>query len=119
MSLSATVIDGQIQILLSEYGTDGQTTGKLQVWILEDQITAMQLMPDGTADADYVHNHVLRAAVNGTWGEDFTIREGEKKEQILTETFEGSWDSHNLSVVAFVYNDQGVQQAVKSKVVNI
>jgi hypothetical protein len=119
MSLSATVIDGQIQILLSEYGTDGQTTGKLQVWVLEDQITAMQLMPDGTADADYVHNHVLRAAVNGTWGEDFTIREGEKKEQILTETLEGSWDSHNLSVVAFVYNDQGVQQAVKSKVVNI
>ncbi len=25
----------------------------------------------------YVHNHVFRAAVNGTWGEDVTVDEGE------------------------------------------
>ena len=118
MSLSATLSDGQVQIHLSEYGTDGQTTGKLQVWLLEDQITAMQLMPDGTADADYVHNHVLRAAVNGTWGEDFTIGEAEIKEQELTQIFDATWDPQHLSVVAFVYNDNGVVQAVKAKVDN-
>ena len=118
MSLSATLSDGQVQIHLSEYGTDGQTTGKLQVWLLEDQITAMQLMPDGTADADYVHNHVLRAAVNGTWGEDFTIGEAEIKEQELTQILDATWDPQHLSVVAFVYNDNGVVQAVKAKVDN-
>lgn len=118
MSLSAAVIDGQIHILLNEYGTDGQTIGKLQVWILEDLITALQLMPDGTADADYVHNHVLRAAVNGLWGEDFSIREGEKKEQELAQPLNEAWNPQHLSVVAFVYNDEGVLQAVRSKVVN-
>ncbi len=118
MSLSATLSDGQVQIHLSEYGTDGQTTGKLQVWLLENQITAMQLMPDGSANADYVHNHVLRAAVNGTWGEDFTIREAERKEQELTQILHDAWDPRHLSVVAFVYNDNGVIQAVIAKVVN-
>lgn len=118
MSLAATLSDGQIQIHLSEYGIDGQITGKLQVWLLEDQITAMQLMPDGTANTDYVHNHVLRAAVNGAWGEDFTIGEAERKEQRLTQILDGTWNSQHLSVVAFVYNDEGVLQAVKAKVVN-
>ena len=118
MSLSAMLSDGQVHIHLSEYGIGGQITGKLQVWLLEDQITAMQLMPDGTANAGYVHNHVLRAAVNGTWGENFTIREAERKEQELTQPLNDAWNPHHLSVVAFVYNGEGVHQAVKAKVVN-
>ena len=116
LMLSATLVSGQIEMALEALGTDGKTTGKLQVWILEDGITAMQLMPDGSANANYVHNHVLRAAVNGTWGEDFTIGEGELKTVILTKAIEADWNTKNLSVVAFVYNDQGVQQAVKATV---
>ena len=73
-------------------------------------------MPDGTANTSYVHNHVLRAAVNGTWGEDFTIKEGEQKTLTLSMDVEDEWNARNLSIVAFVYNDQGVQQAVKAKV---
>lgn len=118
MSLSAMLTEGQVQIFLSAYGTDGQTTGKLQVWLLEDKISAIQLMPDGNANVNYVHNHVLRVSVNGLWGEDFTIREAERKEQKLTQPLHEAWNPQHLSVVAFVYNDQGVLQAVKSKVVN-
>ena len=116
MDLTATLENGKIQIALDEYGTDGATTGKLQVWIVEDQITAMQLMPDGKANANYVHNHVLRAAVNGLWGDDFAIAEDERKTQVMSQAVEDGWNPEHLSVVAFVYNDQGVQQAAKREV---
>lgn len=116
MKMSAQAESGQIKVRLEEFGTDGQTTGKLQVWITEDQITGMQMMPDGTANTSYVHNHVLRAVVNGLWGDDFTISEGEQKEQTMMTAIEQGWNVKNLSVVAFVYNDQGVQQAVKAHV---
>lgn len=116
LKLGATLASGQVRVALEAFGTDGDTTGKLQVWLLEDGITALQLMPDGTANTSYVHNHVLRAAVNGTWGEDFTIKEGEQKTLTLSMDVEDEWNARNLSIVAFVYNDQGVQQAVKAKV---
>ena len=116
MKLGARLEQGQLAIGLSVFGTDGQTAGKLQVWVLEDQITALQLMPDGTANTSYVHNHVLRAAVNGLWGDAFAIGEGETKELAFSTAVGEGWNAANLSVVAFVYNDQGVQQAVKAKV---
>ena len=116
MDMDAMLNQGQIQIVIEMLGTDGSTTGKLQVWVLEDQITAMQLMPDGKANANYVHQHVLRAAVNGLWGEDFTIGEGEMKSRMMEMAVKDGWNPENLSIVAFVYNDQGVQQTVKAKV---
>ncbi len=116
MEAQATIEDGKIEICTTITGTDGNTTGKLQLWVLEDGITAMQLMPDGSANREYVHNHVLRIPVNGTWGEDFTIQEGETKTTHHIQVLDPSWNTQQLSIVAFVYNDQGVQQAVKSKV---
>lgn len=117
LTMMAKLDAGQIKVELETFGTEGLVTGKLQVWILEDQITAMQLMPDGTANPNYVHHHVLRAVVNGLWGEDITINEGEKKTLVMSKDVEGGWNSSNLDVVAFVYNEQGVQQAVKVKVI--
>ena len=105
-----------IDINLTMTGTDGNTTGKLQIWLLEDRIEAMQLMPDGTANSKYLHNHVLRTAVNGTWGEDFSIKEGETKVVNKSLKRDLSWDYNTLSIVAFVYNDQGVQQAAKARI---
>lgn len=116
LTLQATLQDGGIALRLSAYGTDGTTTGRLQLWLLEDNVTALQLMPDGTANANYVHHHVLRTPVNGAWGEDFTIGEDERKEFMAYCPLDSSWNTQYLSVVAFVYNDQGVQQAVKAKV---
>ena len=114
MSVHATLSDGQIEITVGAYGTDGQVAGQLQVWIVEDHITALQMMPDATANTEYVHRHVLRAPVNGLWGEAFSIEEGERKEVRLTSEADESWDEAQLSVVAFVYNDGGVLQAAKT-----
>ena len=103
---------------IDNFGIDGVTTGKLQVWLIEDGITAMQMMPDGNADAEYVHNHVFRAAVNGTWGEDVTVSEGEHTTKQYTYTLPETYNAENVSVVAFVYNDSGVEQVVKKAIIS-
>lgn len=100
-------------------GTNGNTNGKLQVWLVEDGIVAMQMMPDGSSNKEYVHNHVFRAAVNGTWGEDVAVKEGETTKKQYTYTLPEEWNAENVSVVAFVYNDNGVEQVAKKGVVRV
>lgn len=107
-----------VTIKIDAEGTTGTTAGKLQVWLVEDGITAMQMMPNGSSNMEYVHNHVLRGAVNGEWGTDFTVHEGESKSQSFTYTLDEKWVAENVSVVAFVYNDSGVAQVEKAKVIS-
>ncbi len=115
MEAEATLKGDQIEINVKEEAYTN-FSGKLQVWVLEDGIVALQTMPEGNNNSEYVHNHVLRTPVNGTWGEDFSINISEKKEQTLTQTVSADWNPANLSIVAFVYNDYGVEQVVKTKV---
>lgn len=93
-------------------------TGKLQLWLIEDNITDMQAMPDGSINNNYVHNHVFRTAVNGQDGEDFSIAWDEEKTVTSTYVLNENWKAENMSVVAFVYNNSGVQQVVKVPVIS-
>lgn len=93
-------------------------TGKLQLWLIEDNITDMQAMPDGSINNNYVHNHVFRTAVNGQAGEDFSIAWDEEKTVTSTYVLNEDWNAENMSVVAFVYNNSGVQQVVKVPVIS-
>ncbi|WP_418878516.1 Omp28 family outer membrane lipoprotein [Xylanibacter rarus] len=93
-------------------------TGKLQLWLIEDNITDMQAMPDGSINNNYVHNHVFRTAVNGQDGEDFSIAWDEEKTVTSTYVLNEDWNAENMSVVAFVYNNSGVQQVVKVPVIS-
>lgn len=113
---SAILADNTITIQINAEGINGSVTGKLQVWLLEDGIKALQLMPDGSANQEYIHNHVFRTAVNGTWGEDLSVKEGETGQRTMNQALDPKWNPEQLSIVAFVYNDNGVQQAVKFKV---
>lgn len=105
--------------------TSGHTEGKLQVWAVEDSIVAMQLRYNEVdkptsgqlQDRNYVHNHVLRSAVNGTWGDDLSLAEGQTVGKDYTFTADSTWRPEKLWVVAFVYNDQGVVQAARQRVV--
>lgn len=100
------------------FGVNGTVSGKLQVWIVEDGIKAMQLMPpDGDLNAEYIHNHVFRAAVNGTWGEEVTVKEGETTTKQYSYVLPETWNAENISVVAFVYNDNGVENVAKKHIV--
>ncbi|MDD7318770.1 MAG: Omp28 family outer membrane lipoprotein [Prevotella sp.] len=99
-----------VSIDVKTAGVEDAVAGKLQVWAIENNIVAMQKMPDGSRKMDYVHNHVFRAAVNGVWGDDFAIGKGETKTKHYTLTLGEKWVAENVSIVAFVYNDSGVQQ---------
>ena len=113
---TAFLAEDAITIQVIAEGTDGTVTGKLQVWVIEDGISALQMMPDGPVNQAYIHNHVFRAAVNGTWGEDFSIKEGDTWQQTMTQVLDSKWNPEQLSIVAFVYNDSGVQQTAKFQV---
>lgn len=106
--------------------TTGATTGRLQLWVVEDSITAMQLryniVDQPTSgqlqDREYVHNHVLRAAVNGAWGDEVSIAEGQTLTKSYHFTADAAWRPEQLAVIAFVYNDAGVVQVEKRHIIN-
>jgi len=97
--------------------------GKLQVWLVEDNIVAPQIMPTddpdwkGKNNPNYVHNHVFRAAVTGTWVTDFSLEKEQGSNSEYPYTLPSNWNENNVSVVAFVYNDEGVQQVVRVPVI--
>lgn len=92
--------------------------GKLQLWVTEDNIVTFQTSGEERIP-QYVHNHVFLDAINGTWGEDVVLVSDEQK-VIEYRDFElaAAWNRNpeNLSVVAFVYNNDGVLQAAQCKV---
>lgn len=98
-------------------GVNGTVNGKLQVWIVEDGVKALQKMPDGKINKEYIHNHVFRAAVNGTWGEDVTVKEGETTTKQYSYKLPETWNADNIAIVAFVYNDSGVDNVAKKHLV--
>lgn len=116
----ANAYDAATRTLTTTVGADGvngTVNGKLQVWIVEDGVKALQMMPDGSANKEYIHNHVFRAAVNGTWGEDVTVKEGETTTMKYSYKLPEAWNADNIAVVAFVYNDNGVENVAKKHLV--
>lgn len=109
----------QVDIKSTMMALDGTVTGKLQLWIIEDGIVAFQYMPDNSTDREYVHNHVLRCAANGTWGQDVNIAEGNTSTFSSQITLADEWVADNVSVVAFIYNDTGVLQVAKKSLIEI
>lgn len=100
---------------VSTSGLSGEKAN-IQLWLIENDIVGYQKMPDGTRNRTYEHQHVFRAAVNGAWGEPFTFGEEEKKFD-YTCTLDEKWVAENMKLVAFVYNDKGVEQVISVPVV--
>lgn len=116
LTVEATAVDGKLDVVTKLYSRSNQAA-KLQLWLLEDSIVALQRLPDASFKFDYVHNHVFRDAINGTWGEDVALVADE--ETVVEETafaLDASWKTKDLSVVAILYNDEGVVQATQAKV---
>ena len=108
---------GTLEVLTSLLSASDLTGAKLQLWLVEDGVVAFQMLPDGSTDSQYVHHHVLRAALNGTWGEDLSLNKGIQLTLYRTMSladFPNVTDIHHLAVVAFVYNGAGVLQAVEA-----
>lgn len=113
IGLKATLDEGgeNIDIAVNLLSTS-QLDGNLQLWILEDNITGYQL-DHGVPTFAYTHNHVLRGAANGTWGEPVSLAEFEPIDVTNTTAVKSSWNPDNLVVVAFLYNDSGIVNATR------
>lgn len=91
---------------------------KLQVWLIEDGIVDMQYMPNGSVNNEYVHNHVFRATVNDKNGEAINVVDQGNVSKSYSIKLSEAWKAENMSVVAFVFTGDGVQQTEKVAVIN-
>ncbi len=88
-------------------------SGRLQVWLTEDNVVATQYLPDGSTDREYVHQHVFRASLTGDiFGDDISILTTGPATATYSTPLDPTWKPADLHVVAFVYNEaEGVLQA--------
>lgn len=99
-------------------GLDAErVSGKLQVWLVEDSIDSFQLMPDGSKVDHYNHMHVFRASVNDPWGDEVAVSHGEVAIKDYTITMDPSWVPEHCAVVTFLFDENGVLQVAKKKLV--
>lgn len=86
---------------------------RLLLWILEDGITSRQVMPDGSRNRSYVHNHVFRTAVTrDADGDAISLHSGEGETLSYPFVADAAWQADNLILVAIVADADGaVMQA--------
>lgn len=77
------------------------------VWVMENHIIGYQL-DNGTMLDNYEHNHVLRASLNGDWGQSlpFPLTNGNVIEGTASMTLSSEWVAENCQLVVFVIDNQ-------------
>lgn len=92
-------------------------TGNVHVWLTEDSIVTMQLLPTGPV-GNHLFNNIFRASATPIDGVPVTIGKGADEKVVYTAeiTLAEGWQPRNMSVVAFVDNASGVMQTVRADV---
>lgn len=115
IELEAKLVDGKI-VIDSDLLSDSDFKGKYRLWVVESGLVGSQRTEHGKDDK-YVHNHVFRATVNGTWGEDIELVEGMHRQlsHSIDLRYEDNerWNPENISIVGFVADGSGIQQAAQ------
>lgn len=95
----------------------------LSVYLIEDSIISAQkdYEHDPTVIEDYVHRHMMRKSLNGTWGKQLFEEgylSGEKEIVSYSSVFEAKYNQSNCYVIAFVYdaNSKVILQAEIQKI---
>jgi thiol-disulfide isomerase/thioredoxin len=110
-------------LLETEFLETFDGTYNICAYITESGIISPQ-QTDQDVNLTYEHNHVLRASVNGTWGdavgEDGQAISGSTQTNSYSFTLPSAWNAANCTVVAFVYNTitNEVVQAEEKSVIN-
>ena len=107
-------VDSLISVKVDvSYLDKGSANQRLSVFVIEDSIVQYQKWYNHTPNDnyDYVHHHVLRASMNGTWGDLLgTVAKGGKVEKsynmLIPKDSEGKflWKPEKIKIVAFVHN---------------
>tara|TARA_B100000809_G_C15096274_1_gene515117 strand:- start:34 stop:945 length:912 start_codon:yes stop_codon:yes gene_type:complete len=86
---------------------------KLQIQLIEDNIVDWQLN-GSTEDPNYLHRHVFRGSINGTWGSDIpTANSGDSDTQDFSYIIPANFKKEDCIVVAFVYKDSPSYEIVQ------
>ena len=97
-------------------------TYKICAFLTESGIISPQQTEQGV-DTTYEHNHVLRASLNGTWGDlvggDGMAVANNKLTDEFEITLDNAWNAENCGIVAFIYNTESLEviQAEEAAVV--
>jgi hypothetical protein len=98
---------------------------KLTVVLTEDSIVDWQqdnrLEPNPDIE-DYVHNHVLRASFNGTWGDNIgggnALTAGQAASSNQTLTLDAEFVDRHCNIVAFIYRDD-TKEVIQAQYVHL
>lgn len=120
IDLSATAsmpTDSTITVDVRIRSDKAQPGTRFNIWLSEDNIIGMQLMPNGAPDPKYVHNGVFRKALCGIEGEDVAIIANVEASESRSTVIDPKWNPENMNAVVFVYTEsQGVTNVIKTKV---
>lgn len=121
LNLSATAKvsadNNNIEVTAKMRSDQAKPDAKFNVWLSEDNITKLQLMPNGRPDMNYVHNGVFRHALCGIDGEPVTITANVEASETRSVAIDPQWKPENMNAVVFVYTEsKGVIAVVKTKV---
>jgi hypothetical protein len=83
----------------------------LILWIIESDVIGLQL-DNGVYISDYRHNHVLRDAINGIWGETIALS-GNSCVKTQIYSVNTDWNMQNCAIVGVVINSN-TREAVTS-----
>jgi len=81
-------------------------TYKICAYLTEDSIVKPQQTQDSIA-YHYIHRHVLRGSLNGTWGDTLLTGTTPKNAQFIKNcsiTLNSEWNENHCYVVAFIYD---------------
>lgn len=97
-----------------------EVTGDLSVTVclIEDNIVGKQVTPSGLA-TDYVHRHVFRTTLNGTYGEDLSFDDNHLYTKSFYLTLPETYNADNCYVVAYIYDknqEMKILQTVVEKI---
>lgn len=108
-----------VSLDITQYQLNAQKSLDLILWLVEDSIVTPQMMENGKWVNEYQQRHVLRAALNDSWGENTPLPSDlgspmkiEQKEFTLPQTY----NEKNCSVIALLCapNSKEVIQVVEA-----
>lgn len=117
--MSSAKIDMQtreIQICTNAYSNREQKS-QLVIWLTEDSIAGAQMMPDGKANMEYTHRHVLRDAIGEPWGKTITVSPEPYNDTIST-TLPAKYHAEQCYIVTLLLDPED-RHVLNAKEINI
>lgn len=108
MTLDYNEEDRSVKVTVkTDYLVASSEDDNITIYVTEDSLISPQKNPAGGTIPDYVHNHVLRASLTGTFGTQLsstTIKAGQSIEKTYTYKIPEEFRANHVGFVAFIQN---------------